>query len=238
MLEKNEYGSCQSALVTKLLDLSPLDRRGWLAEQPDALRAWVAEVGRWRSVPRGQLIYEAGDRGDSLFGLADGSLDVTFPSVVDEPVSIHRAEPGFWIGDLAILAETERLVSVHAGRGARLLVVPAAAIRAHLAARPEHWPCFYALTHRNMAIALGLLGEALALSPSDRVARRLLQLADEAGVIAATQEELAGLVGVTRTTVRRTLKRLVAAGAVETGYGTVTIMRPDRLDACGRSVQR
>jgi CRP-like cAMP-binding protein len=127
---------------------------------------------------------------------------------------------------------------VHAGRGARLLVGPAAAVRARLAARPEHWPCFYALTHRNMAIALGLLGEALALSPSDRVARRLLQLADEAGVIAATQEELAGLVGVTRTTVRRTLKRLVAAGAVQTGYGTVTITRPDRLDAGGRSLQR
>ena len=216
-------------------DLAPLDRLGWLAEQPPALGAWVAEVGRWRSFTSGQVVYEAGDTGDTgLYGLAAGSLDITFPAVTDEPVSIHRAEPGFWIGDLALLAGTERLVSVHAGAGARVLVVPGAAIRAHLDRHPEHWPCFYALTHRNMAVALGLLGEALALPPAARLARRLLQLADAEDVVTGTQEQLAGLVGVTRTTVRRVLKRLVVEGAIETGYRSLRIRRRELLERCAR----
>lgn len=223
--------------MTKTCDLAPLDRRGWLATQPAALRAWVAEAGRWRAMEPGQLLYEAGDRGGGLYGLGAGSLDITFPLVGDEPVSIHRAEPGFWIGDLALLADTERLVSVHAGRGARVFTVPGAAVRAHLRDHPAHWPCFYAITHRNMALALGLLGEALALSPSARVARRLLQLADAGGVITATQEELAGLIGATRTTVRRALKRLVAEGAIETGYRSLTIVRRDRVEAHARAAE-
>jgi len=217
------------------LDLAPLDRLGWLAEQPAGLRDWVAGVGRWRSLASGQVLYEAGETGTGLYGLAAGRLDITFPSIVDEPVAVHRAEPGFWIGDLALLAETERLVSVHAGSDARLLAVPGAAIRAHLDRHPEHWRCFYALTHRNMAVALGLLGEALALPPAARVARRLLQLADDAGVVVGTQEQLAGLVGVTRTTVKRALKQLVAEGAIETGYRSLKITRRDLVAARARS---
>lgn len=216
-------------------DLAPLDRLGWLAEQPKALRDWMAEAGRWRSYSSGQVLYEAGDRALGLYGLAEGSLDIAFPLVADEPVSIHRGEPGFWIGDLALLADTERLVSVRAGRFARVLTVPGPAIRAHLDRHPQHWRCFYALTHRNMAIALALLGEALALPPSARVARRLLQLGDAHGEVAGTQEEIAGLVGVTRTTVRRALKRLVADGVVETGYRSLKILSRERLEASARS---
>lgn len=219
------------------LDLAPLDRLGWLAEQPAGLRDWVAEVGRWRSLAAGQVLYEAGETGTGLYGLAAGSLEITFPLVADEPVSLHRAEPGFWIGDLALLAETERLVSVHAASAARVLAVPGATIRAHLDRHPEHWRCFYALTHRNMAVALGLLGEALALPPAARVARRLLQLADADGAVSGTQEQLAGLVGVTRTTVRRALKRLVSEGAIETGYRCLTIRRRDLLERSARSAE-
>ncbi len=221
--------------MTKTVDLAPLDRLGWLASQPADLRAWIREAGRWRTLEPGQLLYEAGDRDGGLYGLGAGSLDIAFPLVADEPVSIHRAEAGFWIGDLALLADAERLVSVRAGRGARVFTVPGPAVRGHLGDHPAHWPCFYAMTYRNMALALGLLGEALALSPSARVARRLLQLADADGVVLGTQEELAGLIGVTRTTVRRALKRLIAEAAIETGYRSLTILRRARVEAHARA---
>jgi CRP/FNR family transcriptional regulator, cyclic AMP receptor protein len=213
-----------------VIDLVPLDRVGWLADQPADFRAWVAVAGRWSIREPGQLLYEAGDEADGLYGLADGSLDITFPLVAEEPVSLYRAEVGFWIGDLALLAGTERLVSVRIRRRARLLTVPGPSILAHLRLHPEHWPCFYALTQRNMATALAALSEALALPPATRVARRMLQLADRDGVIALTQEELASLVGVTRVTVRRALQRLIDAGAVETGYGSLRILRRDVVE--------
>lgn len=209
--------------MNKPIDLTPLDRMGWLADQPSALQKWVARTGRWRAFEAGDVIYDAGDAATGLYGLAEGSLEVAFPLSGHEPVSIFRAEPGFWIGDLALLAGHVSLVSVRTRHRARVLEVPGAAVRAHLTDRASDWPCFYALSYRNAANTLALLGEALALSPSARLARRLLQLATEEGTVRATQEELAGLTGVTRGTVRRALDRLIAEGAIATGYGHLHI---------------
>jgi len=48
--------------------------------------------------------------------------------------------------------------------------------------------------------------------------------------VRTTQEDLAGLVGVTRATVRRTVKRLVADGTVSTGYGALRLVDRRRLE--------
>lgn len=215
-------------------DLAPLDRCGWLAEQPPALQAWVAANGRWRVFEAGQHLYDAGDDvcedADALFGLAAGALDFTLPLTGDEPVSVHRSEVGAWFGDLALLAENHRLVTVYARRRSRVYAVAGRDIRALLAEQPTYWPRFYALTYRNMRVALNLLGEALSLSPGQRIARRLIQLAEADGTVHATQEDLAALIGVTRATVRRTLKRLCAAGVIATGYGALRVVDPCRLE--------
>ena len=211
-------------------DLAPLDRCGWLAEQPAPLQAWFAGHGRWRTFAAGEDLYDAGDAADGVFGLAAGALDVTLSLTDAGPVAVHRGEVGFWIGDLALLAEGERLVSVRARRRSRVYVVPGRAVRALLQAQPEHWPRFYALTHRNTRTALHLLAEALTLSPDERVCRRLLQLVEPDGTVAVTQAELAELLGVTRATVRRALKRLAAEGAVATGYGRLRVCDRRRLE--------
>ena len=78
--------------MPKSSDLAPLDGVGWLAQQPPAFRDWAAATGRWRRYREGQVLYDAGDPSDGLYGLADGSLDVTFPLVAEEPVTLHRAE--------------------------------------------------------------------------------------------------------------------------------------------------
>ncbi len=118
---------------THTISLEPLDRVGWLAAQPESFRDWVSRVARWRDVEAGEFLFQAGDPSDGLFGLASGSLEITFPLVAEEPVVIYRAEVGFWIGDNAELADEPRLVSVMAAVRSRVLHVSSAAIRAHLA---------------------------------------------------------------------------------------------------------
>jgi CRP/FNR family transcriptional regulator, cyclic AMP receptor protein len=59
----------------------------------------MARLGRWREFKAGELLYLAGDEADCMVGLAEGILEITFPLVGDEPVVIHRAEPGFWTGE-------------------------------------------------------------------------------------------------------------------------------------------
>jgi CRP-like cAMP-binding protein len=209
--------------VPKTSDLAPLDAVGWLAQQPPAFLDWAAAVGRWRYYRRGQVLYVAGDPSDGLYGLAEGAFDITFPLVAEEPVTFHRAEIGFWIGESALLAHEPRAVTLHAALPSRVFFIPGDAVRALLAGRPEHWRAFYLLSHINAVTAVNLLAQTLALSVSARVARRLLRLADPSGVVSVTQDDLAKLIGVARATLQRAFDELVKAGAIETGYRSITI---------------
>lgn len=206
------------------LDLAPLDRVGWLAGQPEEFRDWVARCGRWREYAAGQFVYHAGDPADGLYGLAAGGIEVSFPLLAEEPVTLYRAEVGFWIGDNAELSETPRVVSLRAVSRSRLLHLSTAAIRALLTERPQHWREFYRLSARNVSLAVTLLGEALALTPRARICRRLLELAEHTLEANITQEDLGRVVGAPRTSLRRCLADLAERGAIELRYRRVRIL--------------
>lgn len=207
-----------------MLDISPLDQVGWLANQPQEFRDWAARCGRWREFAAGQFVYHAGDPADGLYGLASGSLDITFPLLAEEPVIVHRAEIGFWIGDNAELSEMPRLVSLRTATASRLLYLSAQAIRELLAGQPQHWREFYRLSATNTLRIVTLLSEALALTTRARICRRLLELAEGSREVNITQEDLGHIVGAPRTTLRRCLTDLAARGAVELRYRRVAIV--------------
>lgn len=215
--------------------LAPLDSRGWLADRPEPFLEWVASAGTWRTYQRGQLIYDAGDPPDGIYGLGEGAVDVFLPAVGDELVMLHRADTGFWAGDLALLAGGDRLVTIRASLPSRVFVLPGSAVKRRLAEEPDDWPNFYALSYLNYVQALTVLAEALSLPPAARIARRVNQLTALADTATISQDELASLLGVTRITVQRALRELIAAGAIRTGYRTITVRDRgvlDRFAAC------
>lgn len=204
-------------------DWARLERLGWLGDQPRAFRQALNGCGEWLRRPRGAAVYRAGEAPEGVYGLLDGALEITAPAPGADMVTLHRAGPGFWIGDSALLSAQPRLVSVVAAQDSMVFHAPARCILALLAREPAWWRCFYDLGHRNMAVALTLLVESLALPPASRLARRLAALADADGAVRATHADLATLVGVTRSTVARLVAQLVEAGAVEQRYGALRV---------------
>lgn len=209
--------------------LGILHKVGWLSRQPEDFRSLVARLGRWRQVRAGEILYIAGDEPDGMLGLAEGILELTFPLMGDEPVVIHRAEPGFWIGEAAILTGQTRLVSIAAATNVRVFFIPASSIRRMVEEEPRHWQPFYEQSLISTMTAVTLLAEALSLSPRARVARILLRLARPDGSVPGSQEDLGRLLGMTRSSVRRALSSLIAEGAVESGYGLLSVKDSDKL---------
>jgi CRP-like cAMP-binding protein len=203
--------------------LGVLAHMGWLSRQPADLQAHAARLGRWRIYDAGEVVYLAGDAADSMVGLGEGILEVTFPLVSDEPVVIHRAEPGFWTGEMSIVSGQARIISIAAATRVRVFILPGAGIRRLLAEEPRHWPSFYELSLSSSLTAITLLAEALALSPRARVARILLRLAGDDGSVPGSQEDLGRLLGMTRSSVRRALTSLIDLGAVQSGYGRLSL---------------
>ena len=211
--------------------LQVLGQVGWLSEQPVAFQVLIAAAGRWQRFARGQRLYDEGDRSDALFGLAAGQLDVAVAITGDEAVVIHRAPPGFWIGDSGLLAEAPRSICVTAASDCLVFRVPAAAVRRLLAEHPEYWVCFAKLAHRNGTLALNVLAEVLSLPPRARFARMLLRMAAPDGSLHVTQAELCRMAGMSRAAFRRAFREVIASGVVATGYGGLRIIDRVALDA-------
>ena len=208
-----------------------LAKTGWLAEQPTDFQERLTALGNWRTYRAGQSLYEVGDEPNALFGLESGLLDIAIPISEDEIATLHRAGPGTWGGDSALLAGSPRVVSLTAHVDSLVFVVPASALMRHLAERPEDLFNFYKLNHRNFELALKALAEVVALPPRTRFARLLLRLAASDEVIRATQTELGKLAGMSRAAFRRAFCELLAAGVVKTEYGKVLITDRAALEA-------
>ena len=209
--------------------ISPLDQLGWLAQEAEELHKWVADVGHWRVFEAGQFVYSSGDFSDGVYGLGSGSLELMFPLVSDEPVFLHLAEVGFWVGDAAELAGNPRMVSLSAASRSRLLHLSSRSIQKLLTAKPEYWPAFYRLSGINFQTMARQHAEALSLTLRARVCRHLLRLAEAPSVVEVTQDDLAHLIGVARGTLRRCLTELAGLGAIEMRYRKLRVLDPEML---------
>ena len=209
--------------------LGPLARVGWLSRQPAEFQAAIARLGRWRDLKAGEIIYLAGDEPDGLYGLARGVLQMSLPLVGDEEVVIHRAEPGFWIGEAAILSGQARIVTLTSVTASRVLFLPANEMQRLIKADPRHWRAFYEQSVSNQVVAVTMLAEVLALTPRARVARLLLRLAGESNVVVGSQEDFGRLLGMTRSSIRRAIGSLVDNKIISSGYGRLVIEDRARL---------
>jgi CRP-like cAMP-binding protein len=202
--------------------LRALAATGWLSLQPPDFQDRMIAIGRWTSLPRGRALYVLGEAPDAIFGLGSGLLDVSLP-VGEEDVTVHRAPPGFWVGDGALLSGVPRMLTVVAATECEVFRIPHAPLRRLLEENPGDWRCFHHLATLNGLLATQALAEALALPARPRFARVLLRLALPDGTVAATQEELGRMTGMSRAAFRRALGALIAAGVIETGRGAVRI---------------
>lgn len=205
-----------------------LSTRGWLAQRPAAFRDQMIAAGRLIRYENQQPLYHVDDAPEGIYGLVSGSVRIEIPSGLDEAVIIHQAEPGFWIGDLALFAKQKRLVGVTARGPVLVFFVPSDRLRAMLRETPDFLEDFYALTYENVALSLRLLANASASKAGQRIALRLLHQDEQAAArgdwIHLSQDELASLSAVSLPTLQRTLRRMADASLIEIGYGRLRIL--------------
>lgn len=221
-------GSGEVSLASALAIVS---KRGWFSDRTDAFRSDVARIARLRRFAPGEPIYLFGDEPDGIYGLVEGGLDVAIPRADGMDLTAHRADPGFWVGDLAMFVGQTRLVSLIAASRTQVIHLPQNALQRLVEAEPDYLRDFYALTYENMKLTLRLLAN-LATTPSEvRIAMRLLMYddAEKQTGIPVSQSKLAELLGMSAPTLQRVLRRLQDDGLIEVGYGRIRILDRRKL---------
>ena len=210
-----------------------LEERGWLAERSADVRARLLGIAEVRGYRPGESLYMVGEPPRGVYGVARGSVDLSIPRDDGEEIVVHRTQPGFWVGDLALLSSRPRLISVTAATNVITAFLPRTALTGLLERYPELIRDFYVLSQRNMATALQLIANLSVPRADERIALRLLiydqRRTQNREWLPLSQEKLAQLTALSLPTVQRTLRRLEELGIVELGYGRLRIRDREKL---------
>ena len=208
---------------------------GWLAELDAGKRERLRTIARIRNCDVDEYLYLPGDAPDGVYGLVEGTLDILIPRLDGEEQLVHRAEHGFWIGDLALFARQRRLVGVRATSPCTTVYLPQDRLKQLIRKEPDLVGDFYVLTHRNLDTLLRLLGVLSVTGAETRLALRLLMHSEATSRdddwLRLSQDCLAKLVALSPQSIRRALRSLEEQGLVEVGYGKLRIVDREALEA-------
>jgi CRP-like cAMP-binding protein len=176
-----------------------------------------------RTVAAGECLFREGTPLDCVYVVRRGLVGLG-RRANGRRVTFLLLHPGDIVGDLAALLGSTAFFDAFAATEASVLVVPAAEFLAALDLRSSFV--------RQWAVGLGVrisalqarLEELLGADLRTQVASLLHhELKAGSRVVSLTQQMIADLLGVRRTSVTRTLQGLQRQGIIEIGYGHIAV---------------
>lgn len=192
----------------------------------------LAAASRLRTFRRGQIVFTAGDPGDTLIVVISGRIKVVVRSADGGELTLTIIGPGDVLGELSVADGGPRSADAETLDECRLLLVPRETILDVCSRAPA---VAQALT-ASIAAMLRRLTEAASdlvfLDMPRRVAKMLLgQPRGDDGLLRLTvsQEELAHQVGSTRQSVNAALRGFERRGWIDVHDRTVTVKQSAAL---------
>lgn len=197
----------------------------------------VAGSLRRRSFRRGEVIFHAGDPGDSLHVIATGSVKIALESPDGDEAILVTLGPGAFFGELAVVDEAPRSATATAVEPSQTLTLSRVALRRLMDEDPRLRDALFAGVAGALRRLTLQLEELSFLDLRGRLAVRLARMARSAdpsgGSVTMpwpyTQSDLAAMVGGTRQRVNRLLGDLADEGLIAIGAGTLTVRDVDAL---------
>ncbi len=203
----------------------------------ESANALAAQMSPSR-LERGDVLFREGDRGDTLYVIAEGKIKLgrTSPDGRENLVAILG--PGEMFGELSLFDPGPRTMTATAVAEAQLLGVGNDSLTSILTGRPEVSKSLLAALAQRLRRTNAHLADLVFTDVPGRVAKALLELSErfgrpaEGGVMVShdlTQEELAQLVGASRETVNKALADFAGRGWLRLGARSVLLRDVDRL---------
>jgi len=189
----------------------------------------LADQGRMRDYRRGTYLCHQGDPADEILFLLDGRVEIGSVSITGNRVLHATVDTPQFVGELGVLAESDRTASVLTLEDSAVWVAGAEDFLAFLADEPAAARGLMRALARQVEANEAFVDDLLFLDLKGRVAKRLLQLVSpsldepppDGTVLPAvvTHADLASLCGGSRENVTRILSEFQRRGLVErTGH--------------------
>jgi CRP-like cAMP-binding protein len=219
-----------SPQALKTLAASPL-----FSDLPHEVLDDIASQGIERMYKKGQLLIHAGDPGDALYVLIEGSVKGYAISEDGTELIVGILEPPALIGEVAIGDGGPRSVSIEVMSQARVFMLTRPQFFAALRKSPQLIEAYISTLVGMIRRLQGRTEDLVFLDLQGRVAKLLLSLLEEqsgagdALDLNMTQSELASMVGGSRPSVNQVLKALEGRGYITLEGKQLVIKDTDSL---------
>lgn len=221
--------------------LAMLERNeGWFGRAPKSFRDGLLGHCEWRTRAAGQPVYHSVDESADLLGIADGTVEVYSRFAAGDNPLLHLVHEGFWLGTGAVLSGEAPRVTIVARTDTLLARIPRRVVRELLDSQPDWWRVLGRSALEYGDLAISAYADLLVTDTDCRCARTLLRIGGlrfprrtrtEHREVPVTQEELAALVNVSRTTLVQILRNLERRRLIAQGYRTIRIVDLPQLEA-------
>jgi CRP-like cAMP-binding protein len=221
MAEKHDIHAVEAALAKAEL----------MAALSEATRTKLAKQGQSIVVEAGKLLFAKGDKGDALYVLLEGEIEVRTSTEAGKDVRIAALKPYAVIGEMAVLDGGVRSADIAAMRKSRLLRIGRDQALAALESEPRALLKLIAELSKRLRHADSALEDAHTLDLGGRLALRLLDEAGDGTSVTLTQTEIARRIGASREKVNRKLHEWVDEGWINMGRAGIKLIARDKLKA-------
>ena len=193
--------------------------------------------------PRGAVLFNEGDPGDSLYIVLSGKIKLGRRSSDGRENLVAVMGPSDQFGELSLFDPGPRTATAVAVTDARVAVLPKEALVKWVGERPQIALQLMRVIARRLRRTNTMLADLIFVDVPGRVAKQLLQLAQRFGSVEGgqlrvthdlTQEELAQLVGASRETVNKALADFAQRGWLRLEGKSVVILDRERLSRRAR----
>ena len=198
---------------------------------PQDLQAVIA-ASRLRVFRRGQIVFTAGDPGDTLVVVITGLVKVAVRSADGGELTLTIIQPGGVLGELSIADGGPRSADAETLEESQLLLIPRETIQDISARVPAAAQALLSSIAATLRRLTDEASDMVFLDLPRRVAKALLSHAKgEDGVIRVTlrQEELAHQVGGTRQSVNAALRSFERRGWIQVQDRAITVRQAAAL---------
>ena len=165
------------------------------AQLDDDERGVLAQSVHNRTVPAGEVLFRAGEPGDSMFIVESGSIELFVKDNVGQKIVLHTAKPGDFFGELSLIDGGSRTASACATEAASLVVLDREDLLQLFEKRPEAALDLLTAMGGMTRKANALLRARVARNVNEAVEHQSSLLDRIADVIAAFSGSMAFLLG-------------------------------------------
>ena len=183
-----------------------------------------------RKVQAGITIFTKGDPGTALFAVRQGTVKISVPAIDGREAVFNVLREGEIFGEIALLDGQPRTADAVALSDCELMVIDRRDFLAFVQSEPRVAMRLIELLCARLRFASEHMEEMFFLDLPTRLARALLRLSERDagqspdGRIAITQQEISRIVGITRESANKLLRKWAKCGLVKLERGAVRVV--------------